>query len=424
MPIEITVPRLGWSMEEGRFLGWLKHDGDSVKAGEPLFTLENDKAAQDVESIDSGILSIPADAPKAGDVVLVGARLGYLVTVGAGATPAAASVAPPAAAGATASVAPAGAPHGGIASRSAPAAIAAPAASPRARRAAEKTGVDVAAVTGTGAGGRIRERDVLAAGQPAAAARVTGRAAGQPRPTSTRDLAAASLRRTIAERMRASLANTAPVTLTCRADATNLVALRNQFKSAGGQAAVPAYTDIIAKLVAIALESHPALASRWENDRVVLPEAIHIGIAVDTEHGLLVPVIRDVSTLSLAEFARRSRDLIEATRNRRVQADDLQGGTFTITNLGGFGIDAFTPIINYPETAVLGLGAIRPEAVVLADGRVASREQITLSLTFDHRVVDGGPAARFLQSLRQGIENPAAWLLDAAPATAAAQAAR
>jgi pyruvate dehydrogenase E2 component (dihydrolipoamide acetyltransferase) len=217
-------------------------------------------------------------------------------------------------------------------------------------------------------------------------------------------------RRTIAERMMSSLKNTAPVTLTCRCDATNLVALRSEYKLAAGNPIVPSFTDIIAKLAAIALGSHPMLAGRWEGERILLPDAIHIGIAVDTGHGLLVPVVRNVSELSLLEVSRRSRDLIEAARSRRLKSDDMQGGCFTLSNLGGFGIEAFTPIINYPETAVLGLGAILRAPAVLEDGQLGIREQITLSLTFDHRVVDGAPAARFLQALRQGIEKPAGWL--------------
>ena len=200
--------------------------------------------------------------------------------------------------------------------------------------------------------------------------------------------------------------NTAPVTLTSRADATALVALRTQWKLASGPGPAPSYTDILAKLVAIVLESHPALGGRWEADHIVLSGKAHIGIAVDTPEGLLVPVLRDVAASSLADLARRSRELIEAAQARRLRAEDLAGGTFSITNLGGFGIDAFTPIINFPETAVLGVGAIRKEAVVLENGELAAREQMTLSLTFDHRVVDGAPAARFLHALVQLIEVP------------------
>ena len=401
MAIEITIPRLGWSMEEGTFLGWLKQDGEVVASGDLLFTLESEKAAQEVESLDAGILRIPPDAPKAGDIVKVGQRLGFLVEKDE-ALPDATSPAP-------ALVAVEKAP---VKTSHIPAPVARPQtpASPRARRVAAELDVNLATLQPTGNGGRIRERDVrLAAGNGAAKLAPGGR-----------EMPITALRRTIAERMVHSLRHTAPVTLTCRADATHLVGLRNQFKAAGGDAIVPSFTDIIAKLTAVALQRHPLLAARWEGDRIVLPDALHIGIAVDTEHGLLVPVLRNVADLSLPALARISRELIAATRARKVKAEDLQGGVFTITNLGSFGIEAFTPIINFPETAILGLGAIRREPVALDDGTLTSREQLTLSLTFDHRVVDGGPAARFLQTLTSGIENPVVSLL-AAPPTAVFQ---
>ena len=255
---------------------------------------------------------------------------------------------------------------------------------PRARRVAAELGVDTTVLRGSGRNGRIREADVRATA-----------------PLTT-------LRRTIAKHMMESRQNTAPVTLTSRADATALVALRKEWKQTFGAEPTPSYTDILAKLVAIALESHPALSGRWEADRIVLSGKAHIGIAVDTPQGLLVPVLRDVAALSLAELARRSRELIDAAQARRLRAEDLAGGTFSITNLGAYGIDAFTPILNYPETAILGVGAIRKEAVILESGEVTAREQMTLSLTFDHRVVDGVPAARFLQKLIQLIESPPA----------------
>ena len=207
-----------------------------------------------------------------------------------------------------------------------------------------------------------------------------------------------------------SLQNTAPVTLTMRVDATNLVSLRDQFRHAKA-ALVPAYTDIIAKLAASALCEHPRLNARWEGERLVSSDAVHIGIATDAEEGLFVPVVRDVARQSLAELARTTSDLSERARRRRLSAEEMQGGTFTITNLGAHGVDAFTPIINWPETAILGLGAIRREAVVGADDAIEARWRITLSLTFDHRALDGAPAASFLDALRTRIENPAAWLL-------------
>jgi pyruvate dehydrogenase E2 component (dihydrolipoamide acetyltransferase) len=155
------------------------------------------------------------------------------------------------------------------------------------------------------------------------------------------------------------------------------------------------------KLAAAALLDHLPLAGRWEGYRIVLPLSggIDIAIAVDTPQGLLAPVLRDVCNTPLAELARRSSDLVEQARQGRLAAKEMQGAVFTITNLGGLGIDAFTPIINFPQTAILGLGAIRREAVILESGQIVAGELMTLSLTFDHRVVDGAPSARFLQSL-------------------------
>src|SRR5882724_2011291 len=365
MPIEITVPRLGWSTEEGTFTGWLKQSGDPVSAGEPLFAMESDKVTLDVESLDNGILYVPPGSPAPGAIVVVGQCLGFLLAPGEPAPETLNAGQPESAISTPRPSVPAHAP-----TRDGRTPV-----TPRARRVAAELGVDTALLQGSGRGGRIREADVRAAASA---------------PTT-------SLRRAIARRMMESRQNTAPVTLTSRADATALVALRNRWKLRQASGPAPSYTDILAKLVAIVLESHPALGGSGK---------AHIGLAVDTPDGLLVPVLRDVAASSLADLARRSRELTEAARARRLRTEDLAGGTFTITNLGGFGIDAFTPIVNFPETAVLGVGAIRKEAVVLESGELGAREQMTLSLTFDHRVVDGAPAARFLQALVQLIEVP------------------
>ena len=434
MPHPITVPRLGWSMEQGTFLGWKKKDGDFVRAGEVLFELEGEKAAQEIESLDSGILRIPPNAPTEGMVVLVGALLGYLVAEGeslpvegASSPTTSLAVSPPAAKAPETSAAkrlqPVASPaarrlaremgvHVGRATAGnggrvttaevrslgpSPASKTRLISSPRARRVAKELGVDWKSLAGSGKFGRIRERDVVAA------AKGPGTASGEKRIPIT------SRRRTIAARMTASSQQTAPVTLTTRADATNLVNLRAQFKTAGGDV-IPSYTDILVKLTAAALEQHPHMAARWEETHLVMPAAIHIGIAVDTEEGLMVPVLRDVPSLSLLQLAARSRELIEGVRHSKFKADDLQGGVFTITNLGAFGIDAFTPLINLPETAILGVGCIRREPAVI-DNQIVPRDQVTLSLTFDHRLVDGAPAAKFLQAIRLAVENPSAWLL-------------
>lgn len=394
MASEIRVPRLGWNMEEGTFLGWLKRDGDEVRAGETLFTLEGDKAVQEIEALEGGILRIAASGPKDGDTVAVGTLLGHVAAVGEVFTPSSPSaIAQPREQ--SQSLARPASPSARRKAREA-AGQPVPVApeerqviSPRARRTARERGVDPAQVQGTGRNGRIRERDILA------------QAASSP--------ALSPLRRAIAERLVRSRRETAPVTLTTTADATNLVNLRLQLKSAGSQAA--SYTDILVKLLGRALREHPALNARWEADRLVTSADINIGIAVDTEVGLIVPVIHDAAKLTLREVAVRSRDLAERARRRKLIPEELQGGTFTMTNLGGFGIDAFTPLINWPEIAILGMGRIQKQPVVVND-QIVPRDMVTLSLTFDHRAVDGAPAARFLQTLCKGIENPAAWLVE------------
>jgi pyruvate dehydrogenase E2 component (dihydrolipoamide acetyltransferase) len=220
-----------------------------------------------------------------------------------------------------------------------------------------------------------------------------------------------SVRRTIAERMATSAHSVAAVTLTTEADATELVRLREQLESDAAQP-LPAYNDVLAKLVAQALTEHPALNARWEGDTILQATTVNIGIAVDTERGLLVPVLRDVQSKSLRQIAGESAALIDRARSGRITADEMQGGTFTITNLGMYEVDAFTPIINLPECAILGVGRIVPKQVVVdAEAeRVAIRHMAFLSLTFDHRLVDGAPAARFLQRVKQYVEKPYLWL--------------
>lgn len=401
MATQITIPRLGWNMDEGVFAGWLKRDGDAVREGEPLFSLEGDKATQDVESIDPGILRIPAGAPGVGDKVPVGAVIGFLLQPGdpdpVGGSAPAPTPDPTAVAGIAS---PTGTNH---------ARRKGPRSTPLARRIARELGVDWTALLGSGGNGRIRKVDVLEAAKvkpPVAPASSPSR---EPSPGNSLPIGPA--RRTIAARMTQSRQATAPVTLTTTADATNLVNLRKQFKDVGPPGReVPSFSDFVVKLTALALRDHPALHGRWADDRIEVPDEAHIGIAVDTEAGLLVPVIRGPAGLGLTQVAERSRDLIKRAREGKLRPSDMQGGTFTVTNLGAFGIDAFTPIINPPECAILGLGRIRRQPVMVGDQAVG-RDLLTLSLTFDHRIVDGAPAARFLQFLGQLLENPGPWLI-------------
>jgi pyruvate dehydrogenase E2 component (dihydrolipoamide acetyltransferase) len=452
MPYEIRVPRLGWSMEEGTFVRWLKQSGEAVAVGDLLFEIEGDKAVQEIESVDAGVLYVPEDAPQPGSVVLVGALLGYVLAPGElpPATPQDRSGPPIAAptppANGDSAAAPAAGPAvrrlarklgvdlgdvlptgksgrisrsdvelyaeaqqlaAGVVRQQSPARLvpstARAIATPRAKRVAGELGIDWTGLQGTGRDGRIREADVLRARREPIIASTPSQPAGRLSPR----------RKAIAQRLRAARDHVVPVTLTTVADATNLGALREQFKS-HPSGIVPTYADLVACLVARVLMRHPELAVVWSEDHgALLPMtgAIHVGIAVDTPAGLLVPVLRDVLARPLASIALESRELIERARAGRLKSADVDGGAITISNLGAYGIDAFTPVINPPQIAILGLGAIRREPVVLADDRIAPRDRVTLSLTFDHAAVDGAPAAAFLRDVVGALENAAAWLL-------------
>lgn len=400
MPTPITVPRLGWSMEEATFSAWLKSDGDAVQSGEALFALESDKATQDVEALDSGRLHLPADAPKPGDVVTVGQTIGFFLAAGeappaSGKVPSASTTAAPAppAAGDAVSVKASETPAPPIAPGSS---NATPRISPRALRVAGELGVDWTRLVGSGSTGRIREQDVRAA------ARQGTSPTTNPAPRSS---GLTGFRRTIADRMVASLRESAPVTLHTQVDATAFVAWRNRLKAAADATAsiVPTYTDLLMHVTAHALAKHPSVNARWENGDLRPSRDIHIGLAVDTEAGLMVPVVRDVPSLALDALAAGTRDLAQRARARKLAPDELRGGTFTITNLGTFGIDEFTPIINPPECAILGVGRIQRRPWIVQDA-VVPRDLLTLSLTFDHRAMDGAPAARFLQAIASAIE--------------------
>jgi pyruvate dehydrogenase E2 component (dihydrolipoamide acetyltransferase) len=408
LAIEIVVPRLGWSMDEGTFAEWLKQDGDSVAVGDMLFVLESEKAAQEVESFDSGILRIPPGAPEPGDLVAVGQLLGFLCEPGesipAVVDSTSGAMTPDAPGGSGGAVVqPDGRQSDSAAQPSHDSDQSAAPITPRARRLAREAGVDWSGVAGTGKAGRIRERDIRALldSAPSADSDTLERGSLQ---------SLGSVRRTIAERMLAGVQQAAPVTLTSKADATNLVNLRQQFKAAASNEDCPGYHDLIIKLVARPLIDHPLLRTQWRTDGLWLPEAIDIGLATETDHGLMVPVIRDVPAKSLQQVAQSSRELVTLARDRRLTAEQMRGGVFTVTSLGRFGVDAFTPIINLPQTAILGVGRIAREPAVVGDA-VLPRDTLTLSLTFDHRVVDGAEAARFLDAIRGCVEQPAPWLI-------------
>ena len=444
MAEEFFIPKLGQTVEEVTLVNWLVEDGAKVSQGQPIMEVETDKAVFPVEANARGVIHI--GPYKVGDIVPV---LTVVAIIGkpedrfeaggiASGTPVS-EIAP------TASAVP-------IAGPSAAPAVKAENeklfASPRARKVAAEKKVDLAALTPTGYGGlRVAERDVLSflaqapkvtpvAQRMAADVGVDLRtiAGSGPRGRIVKeDIARASrssilnpqfsiqssqpeileriplkgVRAIIAERLAASVHTTARVTLVTEADATEFVAARTRIKEKVEEdwGFAPGYNDLLAMIVAAALRRFSYMNARLAPDAIEILGHVHMGMAVDTERGLLVPVIRDADQKSLRQFGLEFRQLVEQARNGRSMPDDLTGGTFTITNLGMYDVDAFTPVINLPEAAILGVGRIAPK-VVAYHGEAAIRQMWTLSLVFDHRLTDGAPAARFLQAIKQLIEEP------------------
>jgi pyruvate dehydrogenase E2 component (dihydrolipoamide acetyltransferase) len=459
MPQKITVPRLGWSMEEGVFVEWLKAQGQQVRAGDMIFILEGEKAAQEIESVDSGVMCIPADAPRPGTKVQVGEVIGFLlhegepaptsVTFGASAaantsttqfqsaeqpigdqpvSPSSTQIKPKADAriagpaarrlarelGIDLSAVPTVDPTGRVISTDIQLAAKSrelsggsqshsfrAIATPRAKRRAQELGVDWARIIGTGRDGRIRERDIQAchalgnASTSASPCEFSPSEPGSYQPAS-------KLRLAIAQRTALGVHQAVPVTLTTKVDARSLVALRERLKLDTPAELVPGFNDILLHLSAQTLRERPEINSCWYRQGIHRYDEINIATAVDTPSGLVAPVVRQVDRLSLVEVAKATRILIKLAQSGKLSQNQLSGATFTLSNLGMFGIDAFTPVINVPQAAILGVGRIVDEPVV-QNQQIVAGKTMTLSLTFDHRVIDGAPAARWLQRLSEKI---------------------
>jgi pyruvate dehydrogenase E2 component (dihydrolipoyllysine-residue acetyltransferase) len=374
MLTEVRMPKLGMAMKKGAVTKWLKAEGDAVQEGADLFELASEKITAVVPAPASGVLG--RVVAGLGTELPVGALLALIGDPGdafppkeelAAAAPAEAPAAAPAAA----------------AGEGAP-------ASPAARRRARELGVDVARVPPSAPGKRVMVEDVEAY---AAAAQAAPAPAGQVVPF-------AGIRKVVAERLTESLRTMAQVTIAREVDAGGLVARRAAL-AAGFEAATGirlTYTDLLVQAVAELLADHPLLNATLTEQGIVSAPAVHMGVAVALEDGLIVPVIRDASSRPLAELARDRVDLAAKAQAGTLTMDEVEGGTFTISNLGSFGADAFTPIVNPPQCAILGIGRIVDKPVAV-DGQVEVRPTMWLSLTFDHRIVDGAPAARFLQQL-------------------------
>jgi pyruvate dehydrogenase E2 component (dihydrolipoamide acetyltransferase) len=461
MATKVIMPKLGMAMSEGTVVKWLKEDGAEVKSGEPIVVVMSKKITYEVEAPADGILR-PTAKPK--DTFGIGEVIGFVTEPGEAlpeAEPGAPEMAP-----AKAPAAPVEAKEPAKAGTPAPTAAKAAAegkrvpsspaarrlakelgvdisqvtptgarvseddvrrhheaqariiASPLARRMAEEEGLDLAEIEGTGPGGRITEEDVLRA--------LEGREV--PTAAPPQRIPFAGMRQGIAEQMVHSVQTMAQVSMSTTADVTELKATREALgarwgrkspapggrkspapggrksPAPGGQK--PSYTDFLVKAVVMALAEHPLLGAKLEGDEIVLPTEYNIGVAVALDDGLIVPVVRNADRLTLLEIGAKVKDLAQRARENALDVDEVTGGTITITNLGMFGIDAFTPIINPPEVAILGVGRI-VQQLALVDGQVVARDVMTLSLTVDHRIVDGAPGAQFLQTLVALLERPA-----------------
>jgi 2-oxoglutarate dehydrogenase E2 component (dihydrolipoamide succinyltransferase) len=422
----VTLPALGESVTEGVITRWLKNVGDSVAADEALVEVSTDKVDTEIPSPVAGTLiaiSAPADSTLA-----VGGVLGII----ASSAPVAATPAP---APTPAAPAPSPAPHPAPVAPTIAAPVVTTAVAPMpvdnsdayvtplVRKLAKDNGIDLATIQGTGIGGRLRKQDVM----DAVAARSTSSQASAPATSAVSSAAApvvdtvmrgrteklTRLRKVIAQRMVESLEISAQLTSVAEVDVTNIVTMREKMKKSfeAREGVKLSYMPFFAKAIVDTLKSHPVLncSIDVEAGTVTYHDAEHLAIAVDTEKGLLVPVIRNAGDLSIAGLARHINDLAERTRTGNVAPDELSGGTFTLTNTGSRGALFDTPIINQPQVAILGLGAIvkRPVVVTDAEGRdsIAVRHMVYLSLTYDHRIVDGADAARYLVALKSRLES-------------------
>ncbi len=414
------MPALGESVTEGTVTRWLKNVGDSVAVDEALLEVSTDKVDTEIPSPVAGTL-ISIDV-AVDSTVPVGARLAVIGGAGAVAAPVAAPTPPPVAAPVAPVVVAAPTPP------PAPPVVAAPAApvaqpqdsyvTPIVRKLASELGVNLATVKATGIGGRIRREDVEAAAKQTAVTPVASAAPSAPRtssPVATSPLRGTTvtmsrLRKVIAARMVESLAVSAQLTTVIEVDVTKIARLRDRAKASfeAREGVKLSFLPFFSVAVCEALKQHPVLNSSVEGDQIIYHGAEHLGIAVDTERGLLVPVIANAGDLNMGGVARKISDLAARTRDNKVNPDELSGGTFTITNTGSRGALFDTPIINQPQVAILGLGAIvkRPMVVRGEDGgeTIAIRSMVYLGLSYDHRVVDGADAARFLVTLKERLE--------------------
>jgi len=398
--IEITIPKLGLTMESAKLVRWLLRSGDEVTEGTPALVIETDKVTYEVPAPASGILH-PV-APE-GKTCSVEETVGYvakdqeeyerIVKQYPSSESEAAEILP----GEEPSAMPPSGPPSGDHFKS----------SPLARAMAAEHNLDLSAIKGTGPGGRIVRADILAAlGEKAKLAAKRIEEIAEPGPSSRKEIRESipirGVRKIILDNMFQSLSQSAQLTIHTEASAEALVALRNRLTTDGQKVS---FNAILVKTAAMALRLHPRINASVENDTIQVWKQIHIGLAMEANDALIVPVVRTPDRKTIRDIDREIADLIRKLRENRLSPDDLFNGTFTITNLGFADIDFFTPIVRPPESAILGVGRIVKKPVVRKDTLVPEA-RLGLSLTFDHRIIDGAPGARFLKTIKDMIEDP------------------
>ena len=420
MAYEVLMPQLGLTMEEGTVSQWVKHEGDPVKTGDVLLEITTDKLTNEVTSEHDGVLlKIVAqegeDVPVKGLLCYVG-QAGESVGDAPAAAPAAAA---PAAAPAAPAAAPAAVPV---------AAGARLRVSPLARKTAAKLGVDLSKLTGSGPSGRIRQQDVLAAANAAQVAAPAPAAAAAPAPAAAAAPAArpaakgglelmegdtvvklAGMRKVVAQRMLQSHTEIPPVTQNTKVDVTELMKFRKMLLAETGSKY--SVNDLILKATAKCLRAHPEVLVSLDGDQIIQRAHVNLGMAVALDAGLIVPVIRDADRLGLDALSAAAKDLASRAKSNKLTPDEYKGSTFSVSNLGMFGIETFTPIVNQPDAAILGVCAMEDELMMDDQGGISKHQVMRLSFTYDHRLIDGAVAAKFVMALRDLLEKPMSIIL-------------
>ena len=410
MAYEVQMPKWGLTMKTGKIARWLVSEGGAVETGQPLLEVETDKITNVVESPASGVL-LQIVSPQ-GEVVPVMQVIGVIGAAGE------AVAAQPSASAAASSAAPAKtekAPASGAAAKASGEPVR---AMPAARRLAAELGVDLASVQGSGRDGAVTEKDVRAAHEAAQKAPAAGGAAPAASGSCTGSASSGpccedeivpmdGLRKLIADNMMASLQGAAQLTVFVEADVTEMVALRDSMlaRNKKNPDYRLSYNDIIAFAVCRALLRHPVMNSTLREDGIHLHKHVNLGMAVSLDTGLIVPNVKNADTFSLEQLKEKVRDAASRARKGGLSMDEISGGTFTISNVSMLGVDGFTPILNPPETGILGVGRVVEKPGVF-EGEVCVRKMMTLSLTFNHMVTDGGPAMSFLRTLADMLEKP------------------